>query len=83
MGMHARHVRHAAAVFVPPISRLVPIRTGKSPHVRFVAGQADPGDAYHFTVGYELDERSGRCRAWLSDSGDWVGWGQPPWGGGR
>jgi hypothetical protein len=51
--------------------------------VRFVAGQADPSDAYHFTVGYELDERSGRCRAWLSDSGDWVGWGQPPWGGGR
>jgi hypothetical protein len=67
----------------PPISRLVPIRTEKAPRVRFFAAQADANDASHFTVGYELDGMPGTLQGWLSDSGGWVGWGQPPWGGGR
>jgi hypothetical protein len=62
----------------PPVDRLVPVRQGKEPRVRFFAGQTDPNDASHFTVRYERDGKSGMLDGRLADSGGWVQWGQPP-----
>jgi hypothetical protein len=37
--------------------------------LRFFAGQADPADASHFTIPYQLDGRDGTIDGWLKDEG--------------
>jgi hypothetical protein len=40
-----------------------------SPRLRMFAGQADPADASHFTIGYELDGEPGTIDGWLQADG--------------
>ena len=36
--------------------------------VRFYAGQADPADASHFTIGYAVDDRPGTIDGWITEN---------------
>lgn len=43
------------------------IQLNKGDMLRFYAGQPDPNDASHFTIGYELNDVPGTIDGWLQD----------------
>lgn len=45
------------------------IRRWPDQHLTFLAGQPDPTDPSHFTIGYRLDDQPGTIEGWLLDDG--------------
>jgi hypothetical protein len=59
----------SAALVSGPATQETPVQVDDGNRLRVYAGQADPVDASHFTIAYQLDGKSGTIDGWAKDAG--------------